>query len=217
MSVYEEVTHSVLAELENDTPPWIKHWQPHLPHNLVSKREYRGVNVFLLWSRGFTSPYWLTSRQARALGGHIKKGSKATCLACAANGRMHGEALGDEDENGSLTWSPAFNVEQTEGIPIPQVEDKQPRDAMDAQRDSNRGDDAGTESKNLLAGAWNALTGKLLTVTGERKNRWLFIELLAALSRAYPATRYQRLYVVVDNYSIHKEGCRPLAGPASAG
>jgi antirestriction protein ArdC len=132
MSVYEEVTHSVLADLENNTPPWIKNWQPHLPHNLVSKREYRGVNVFLLWSRGFTSPSWLTSRQARALGGHIKKGSKTTRLVRAAHGRAHGEALGDEDEYRSLTWSPVFNVEQTEGIPSPQGEDKQPRDAMDA-------------------------------------------------------------------------------------
>jgi transposase len=62
----------------------------------------------------------------------------------------------------------------------------------------------GQNQKTYLAGAWNAVTGKLLTVTGEHKNRWLFIELLAALSRAYPATRYQRLYLVVDNYSIHK-------------
>jgi hypothetical protein len=62
----------------------------------------------------------------------------------------------------------------------------------------------GQNQKTYLAGTWNALTGKLLTVTGECKNRWLFGELLAALSRAYPATRYQRLYVVVDNYSIHK-------------
>jgi hypothetical protein len=86
MSVYEAVTHSVLTELENNTPPWINNWQPHLPHNLVSKREYRGVNVFLLWSRGFTSPYWLTSRQARALGGHIKKGQKPRALSTLRTG-----------------------------------------------------------------------------------------------------------------------------------
>jgi antirestriction protein ArdC len=49
MSVYEEVTLSVLAKLENNTPPWIKNWQPHLPHNLVSKREYKWINVILLW------------------------------------------------------------------------------------------------------------------------------------------------------------------------
>lgn len=61
----------------------------------------------------------------------------------------------------------------------------------------------GQNHKEYLAGAWNAVTGKLLAVTGERKNRWLFIALLGTLCRAYPATRYQHLYVVVDNYGIH--------------
>jgi transposase len=61
----------------------------------------------------------------------------------------------------------------------------------------------GTNQKHYLAGALNCVTGKLLHVVGERKNRWLFIELLKALERACPAQKFARLYVVVDNYRIH--------------
>jgi antirestriction protein ArdC len=86
VSVYEEVTQKIIAELERGTPPWVKSWQSHLPQNLISKREYRGINVILLWSRGFSSPYWLTFRQAGELGGNIKKGSKATRIVYAAKG-----------------------------------------------------------------------------------------------------------------------------------
>ena len=61
----------------------------------------------------------------------------------------------------------------------------------------------GTNQKNYLAGAVNSVTGKLLHVVGERKNRFLFIELLKTIDRAYPAQKFARIYVVVDNYRIH--------------
>jgi transposase len=71
----------------------------------------------------------------------------------------------------------------------------------------------GTNQKHYLAGALNCVTGKLLHVMGERKNRWLFIELLKALERACPAQKFARIYVVVDNYRIHtaKAVCEWLA------
>ncbi len=42
--------------------------------NIVSQKEYRGINILLLWkaSQGkFTSPYWLTYRQAESLGEYV--------------------------------------------------------------------------------------------------------------------------------------------------
>jgi transposase len=62
----------------------------------------------------------------------------------------------------------------------------------------------GTNRKHYLAGALNFVTGKLLAVVGERKNRWLFIDLLRLIDRACPATKFTKVYVVVDNYGIHK-------------
>lgn len=61
----------------------------------------------------------------------------------------------------------------------------------------------GTNQKHYLAGALNYLSGKMLAVTGERKNRWLFIDLLKLIDKKCPAQKFARLYVVADNYRIH--------------
>ena len=62
----------------------------------------------------------------------------------------------------------------------------------------------GKNEKRYLAGALNHVTGKLLHVVGERKDRWLFIRLLDEIERACPTTKFTKIYVVVDNYKIHK-------------
>jgi len=61
----------------------------------------------------------------------------------------------------------------------------------------------GTNQKSYLAGALNVVTGKLLHVVGEQKNRWLFLELLKVIERACPAAKFTKIYIVVDNYRIH--------------
>ena len=61
----------------------------------------------------------------------------------------------------------------------------------------------GTNEKNYLAGALNYSTGKMLSVIGERKNRWLFIDLLKVIDHRCRAAKFTRIYVVVDNYRIH--------------
>lgn len=62
----------------------------------------------------------------------------------------------------------------------------------------------GQNQKNYLAGALNFSTGQLLAVIGERKNRWLFIDLLRRIEQACPVAKFTKIYVVVDNYGIHK-------------
>ena len=62
----------------------------------------------------------------------------------------------------------------------------------------------GANRKQYLAGALNFATGKLWPVVGERKTRWLFIDLLRVIDRACPAAKFARIYLVVDNYGIHK-------------
>jgi putative transposase len=62
----------------------------------------------------------------------------------------------------------------------------------------------GTNEKHYLAGALELSTGTLHHCLGPRKTNELFRELLQALEEAYPATQYRRIYVVVDNYKIHK-------------
>jgi putative transposase len=61
----------------------------------------------------------------------------------------------------------------------------------------------GTNEKHYLAGALDLATGTLLHCVAARKTNALFRDLLSCLDACYPAERYTRLYVVVDNYTIH--------------
>jgi len=133
MSVYDEITQAIIAELEKGVPPWVKSWSSHLPMNVVSQKEYRGINILLLWkaSQGkFTSPYWLTYRQAESLGGYVRQGEKATSIVYAATGvKKEGDPETGEKEEREyrfLKYYWVFNIEQTEGITHEKPETKRP-------------------------------------------------------------------------------------------
>ena len=77
-SVYDIVTERILSELETGVVPWRKPWRTLPPANLVTKKTYRGINFFLLALAGYGSQFWLTYRQAQALGGNVRKGEHGT-------------------------------------------------------------------------------------------------------------------------------------------
>ena len=60
--VYDVITDRVIEKLEAGTVPWEKPWggKAGMPQNLKSGKAYRGINVFLLHSLGYESPYFLT-------------------------------------------------------------------------------------------------------------------------------------------------------------
>jgi hypothetical protein len=58
-TAYEIVTEFIIKQLESGVAPWRKPWGNETPANLSSKKEYRGINIFLLASRGYGSRYWL--------------------------------------------------------------------------------------------------------------------------------------------------------------
>jgi transposase len=62
----------------------------------------------------------------------------------------------------------------------------------------------GTKAKHYLAGALDLTSGALLHCFGPRKTHALFRDLLEVIEDSDRADRYTRLYVVVDNYKIHK-------------
>ena len=81
MNVYEIVTEKIVKLLEQGIVPWRRPWtSTGLPRNLVSKKPYRGVNVFLLSASKYVSPFWLTMHQANELSGHIRKGEESTAI-----------------------------------------------------------------------------------------------------------------------------------------
>src|ERR1041385_5366682 len=62
----------------------------------------------------------------------------------------------------------------------------------------------GQNEKSYLAGALNILTGEIVHCVWFRKVNGLFIDLLKTIDKVYPATKCTKIYVVVDNYKIHK-------------
>jgi transposase len=62
----------------------------------------------------------------------------------------------------------------------------------------------GTNEKHYLAGALNLTTDVLHHCLGPRKTKALFRDLLTLLDHTYTTPQVTRLYVVVDNYRIHK-------------
>jgi putative transposase len=62
----------------------------------------------------------------------------------------------------------------------------------------------GTNEKRYLAGALDMRSGTIVHRVWWRKTHGLFLDLLQALDRTYPAFQFAHLYVVVDNYKIHK-------------
>ena len=119
-NVYEIVTEQVIRQLEQGTAPWRKPWRSEPPRNLVSGKEYRGINPFLLASQGYGSQYWLTFNQANKLGGHIRKGEKSSIVTFWNVGEEKIIRDTDGKERKSkpflLRYYNVFNVEQTEGI-----------------------------------------------------------------------------------------------------
>jgi antirestriction protein ArdC len=121
-SVYSIVTEQILKQLESGVAPWHRPWTTQAPRNLVSGRAYRGINVFLLASNGYGSPFWLTYKQATERGGHVRKGEHGTKVVFWKIGTRETEDTdGDTIERKSivLRYYTVFNVEQCEGIAAP--------------------------------------------------------------------------------------------------
>lgn len=84
MNLYQQVTDSIIAELEKGAAPWVKPWRADATadHNQISGKPYRGINRLLLgmasMAGGFASPAWATYKQWQELGYQVNKGEKAT-------------------------------------------------------------------------------------------------------------------------------------------
>lgn len=125
-NIYDMVTERIEQLLNQGVVPWLKPWRPEAGEhrNLISKKPYRGINVFLLSSMGYDSPFWLTFNQAKKIGGKVKKGEKGTVV-------IFWKWLPKEEkqENGEvkrfkipmLRYYTVFNVEQCEGIPAEKI------------------------------------------------------------------------------------------------
>jgi hypothetical protein len=49
----EIITENVIKQLEQGVAPWREPWSTSIPRDLISKRPYRGLNVFTLATQGY--------------------------------------------------------------------------------------------------------------------------------------------------------------------
>ncbi len=123
--LYTQVTEQIIADLEAGTIPWEQPWNGgfSLPRNASTQNSYSGINILILWMRqkkaGFTSSQWITFNQAKALGGSVKKGEKATRI-------LFYQPLKVEEKNDAgeleektipmLKTHAVFNLSQVDGL-----------------------------------------------------------------------------------------------------
>ena len=76
MKVNEIITEKFIEALNKGVCPWQKPWKVFEICNGVSKKNYRGINQFLLRMVS-SDDFFFTFNQIKELGGRIKAGAKA--------------------------------------------------------------------------------------------------------------------------------------------
>lgn len=130
VDIYARITDRIVAELEKGVRPWMQPWRSTnaigrvtrpLRHNGLP---YSGMNVLLLWSeavaRGFSSPMWMTFKQALELGGAVRKGETGSMVVFASRfTKTETDAAGEEfdREIPFLKAYSVFNIAQIDGLP----------------------------------------------------------------------------------------------------
>ncbi len=128
--IYARITDKIVADLERGVRPWMQPWKTGnavgrvtrpLRHNGLP---YSGMNVLLLWSeamaRGFTSPMWMTFRQAQELGGTVRKGEQGATVVFASRFTKTELGAGGEEIDRDIPFLKAysvFNIAQIDGLP----------------------------------------------------------------------------------------------------
>jgi antirestriction protein ArdC len=129
-SLYQRITDQIIAELERGVLPWHKPWNSQnlsgrvqLPLRYSGER-YRGINVISLWMAaaafGFTSPFWMTYRQAQELGGQVRKGEKGSLVVFTGTMTKQDESADDESDSRQIRFLRGYNVFnccQIDGLP----------------------------------------------------------------------------------------------------
>jgi antirestriction protein ArdC len=122
---YADITARILSDLEQGCAPWVKPWSAtpgrNVPHNAATGRPYSGCNVVLLWlSQGrFASPRFLTFKQAKDLGGNVRKGEHGFTVYFVKQmvGKPKDDPEGDPRRFTMLKAYTVFNVDQCENLP----------------------------------------------------------------------------------------------------
>ena len=134
-TVYQEVTDSIIAQLENGATPWIKPWHTDstADKNFITQAPYKGINRLMLglssMVHGFGCPVWATFKQWNDLGCRVRADEKGTKIIKYGTYQKTGvdkQKKEIEFTSAYLTTFYVFNASQVDGVTIqaPTVPDK---------------------------------------------------------------------------------------------
>ena len=87
--LYQQVTDTIIAQLETGVVPWMKPWQADgvsfaIPFNGNTGKHYQGINIVLLWTacdqKNLGSHEWASFKQWQEKKELIRKGEKGTTI-----------------------------------------------------------------------------------------------------------------------------------------
>ena len=129
IDVYQLVTDQIISLLQKGIVPWQKRWNDAgVPMNLLSKRQYRGINLWLLLSLNYDRNFFLTWDQLKGIGGSVNKGETGHIVVFWKPARKKAEGEQEDKEKfvPMLRYYKVFNIDQCRDIPldlIPQVDE----------------------------------------------------------------------------------------------
>ncbi len=123
-SICQKITAGIIAEIEKGTIPWRKPWDDGGAGISLPLRScgtpYRGVNVVALWHqammKGYTSPFWMTYRQAQSLGGQVRKGERGATVIKVGTVIRESDDGGDPTRFNYLRAYSVFNADQVSDL-----------------------------------------------------------------------------------------------------
>jgi antirestriction protein ArdC len=132
--IYRTITDSIIEAIKAGAGTFTMPWHGGgvaiaKPENALTRMEYHGVNVLMLWARaqgqGYQSGYWASYRQWQRLGAQVEKGERATPIVFYK--KIENEK-GDEEESSTRLFARSsfvFNAAQVTGWTPP--EDRFPK------------------------------------------------------------------------------------------
>lgn len=137
--IYTRITNQIIAALEKGVKPWTLPWNATHAAGLITRplrhngEPYAGINVLSLWAsateHGYNTPIWMTYKQAKQLGGQVRKSEKGAPVVYAntiirAESDNIGESIPEPDTDDEniriipfLKSYTVFNVDQIENLP----------------------------------------------------------------------------------------------------
>jgi antirestriction protein ArdC len=138
--IYTRITGQIIASLEQGVRPWTRPWSGENAATRITRplrhngTPYSGINILVLWlaslEHDFSSPSWMTFKQALDLNAHVRKGEKGSLVVYANTfSRTEEDLEGHEVEREIpfLKGYTVFNVDQIEGLPANYYEKPEPK------------------------------------------------------------------------------------------